>query len=212
MTRTRALTAGVWLAAVLLVVLAGRVIAYALADPTPLRASLRHAAGGPRLATIALVSLGLGAGLAAAVLWLASVGVRERAALAGRGEPPRLQPLRVLAHAVGLTLVSCGLFAALESYLHLRAGLAWHGFSCLTGPVHVAAVPILGSLSALAAAVLVAARHVFPWMRRTLGLLVERPHRATAATFLVEPAVEPLVVRRLRPAPAWPRPPPPVTG
>jgi hypothetical protein len=49
--------------------------------------------------------------------------------------------------------------------------------SCLGGPVHRNAVPILAALALLAAAVHAAARHVVAWARRTIRLFfrVRRP-------------------------------------
>ena len=41
---------------------------------------------------------------------------------------------------------------SLESYLHWRAGLGWHGLHCLAGPVHRDAVPIVAALSLVAVA------------------------------------------------------------
>jgi hypothetical protein len=172
MRTERLLGAVVWLVAAALVVLAARALAYALAAPTLLRPTLAHSAGGPRLVLIAVVALAVCAGLATAVVWLAAVAVHERAALSELPvDEPRLRPGRILAHALALGLATCVAFTALESYLHLRSGLAWHGLGCLTGPVHVNAVPILLGFSALAAAAIEAARHVLAWMRRTLRLL-----------------------------------------
>lgn len=209
MTVRRLRTAGTWLGVATLVVLAARSLAYALAPATPLQADLQHATGGPGLVTVALVALVLGAGLAATVVWLAAVGVRERAALAsGCVEAPRLRLVRVAAHGLALTLVACGTFAALESYLHGRAGLPWHGFECLTGPVHVSALPILTGLSLLAAAAVDAARHVLRWMRRTLGLLIKLPPRVAGRAPLLFPIVELVAAPAFRPLAARPRPPP----
>jgi hypothetical protein len=220
MTPRRLLTAGMWLGTAALVVLAARSIAYALAssnslllEQRALRTGLQHSAGGPRLVVVALVAFGLTIGLAAALVWLASVGVRERAALApGRVEPPRLRLLRVTGHALALTLVTCGAFSALESYLHLRAGLPWHGFGCLTGPVHVGAMPILAGLSVLAAAAIHAAGHVLRWMRRTIRLLLERLPRLDRAAALLSPIVDLVAPPEIRLVAARPRPPPLFAG
>lgn len=219
MTRTRLLTGGIWLGAAALVVLAARSLAYALApsnrlllDPLQqesLRTRLQESAGGPRLVVVALVALGLLSAAAAAVVWLATVGVRERAALVPRQfEMPRLRLLHVARHAVALTLVTCGAFSVLESYLHLRAGLPWHGFSCLIGPVHVGAMPILAGLSVLAAASLHAAGHVLQWMRRALRLLLGRSPRFSRPAALLAPIVDLVALPEIRPIAARPRPPP----
>jgi hypothetical protein len=209
MTRKRLFIAGTWLATAGLVVLAARSLAYALAEPTALRTGLQSSAGGPRLVVVALVTLGLTVGLAAAVVWLASLGVRERAVLAeGHVEAPRLRLLRVVAHALVLTLATCGAFAALESYLHLRTGLQWHGFGCLTGPVHMGAMPILAGLSALAAAAIDAAGHVLRWMRRTIRGLLEQPPRLAAPAPLLSPIVDLVAPPGVRLVAARPRPPP----
>lgn len=173
MRLVRAVSAAVWLAAAVLVVLAARSIVYALATPVPLRGRLEQVAGGPRLVVLALVALAVCGALAATVVWLAAVGVRERAALAGV-EPPRIRALRIAAHALVLGLVACAGFAALESFLHLRAGLGWHALGCLTGPVHVSAMPILLGLSALAAAAADGTQYFIGWIRRTIRLLLER--------------------------------------
>jgi hypothetical protein len=213
MTVRRLLTAVTWLGAAALVVLAARSLAYALAQPTPLRPGLQHAAGGPRVVAVALLVLGLTAGLGVAIVWLASVGVRERAALvAGHVEAPRLRLLRVAAHALALMLVTGAAFAALESYLHVRAGLPWHGLGCLTGPVHVGAMPILAGLSVLAAAAIDAAVLVLRWMRRTLWLLLEPPPRAHRADPLLVPIVELIAAPAFHFAAARPRPPPLAAG
>jgi hypothetical protein len=59
-------------------------------------------------------------------------------------------------------------FAFVESYIHWRQGLGWHGLHCLTGPVHRNAIPVLGALSLVAAALVAAVEHVLAWIRRTL--------------------------------------------
>jgi hypothetical protein len=193
----RLVSVGTWLGAAALVVLAARSLAYALAPPTLLVGPLQHSAGGPHLVRIALLALAVCAGLAVAVLWLASIGVRERAALTFV-EGPRLRPIRIAAHALGLTAVTSLGFAAFESYLHARAGLGWHGLHCLLGPVHRDALPFLAGLSTVAAAVIEAARHVLRWMRRTVRLLLERPAygAAPAPPVRLSPArlVAPLLV------------------
>jgi hypothetical protein len=66
-----------WLVTGGLVVLGSRAIAYALA-PSSLAARLSQEAGGPRLPLVAAVSLGIGLAASTAIVWLASLGVRER--------------------------------------------------------------------------------------------------------------------------------------
>jgi hypothetical protein len=86
-----------------------------------------------------------------------------------------LRPLRVLGAALGLFAVTSLAFASLESYLHWRAGLGFHGLHCLVGPVHRDALPLLGALSLLGASAEAAARHLLRWMRRTIRALRARP-------------------------------------
>ena len=160
---------------VALVVLTGRQLAYAL-QPQPAAATLQHAAGGPGLVVTTLVTLPLGLALACAVLWFATLGVRERHLLSGeRSAAPRLRAARVVLDASAIAVAACFVFAALESYIHWRAGMGFHGLHCLTGPVHRNAIPILCSLALLAAAARGALRHVLAWIRRTIELLRARP-------------------------------------
>jgi hypothetical protein len=153
-----------WPAAVALLVLCARVLAYALA-PSPLARLLERSAGGPGLVTVTLISLGVAAKVSILVVWLASVGVRERARLRPERVAPSLRLRRTAVRAVALYLSSSLAFAMFESYLHWRAGLGFHGLSCLVGPVHRNAIPLLAALSLLAAALAEAAGHVFAWMR-----------------------------------------------
>jgi hypothetical protein len=136
--------------------------------------------------------------VASAALWVATLAVRERHLLTGQaGEAPALRPLRVLGAALALFVVTSLAFASLESYLHWRAGLGFHGLHCLIGPVHRDALPLLGALSLLAAAAEAAARHLLRWMRRTLRALRARPRGR------LRPPVRPLppgVQAPLRPA------------
>jgi hypothetical protein len=172
-----------WLAVAALVVLSGRTLSYALAPPTILGGRLEAAAGGPRFVTVALVALVLASGAVAAALGLATFAVRERLLLAPDPivAPPRLQPLRLVRRFVVLGLATSACFALLESYLHWRAGLGWHGLHCLYGPVHRDAIPLLAALSAVAVAIVAAVEHVASWIRRTIARLRrrfarERPH------------------------------------
>jgi hypothetical protein len=153
-----------WPAAVVLLVLCARVLVYALA-PSPLARVLERSAGGPGLVTVALVSLGLAATGSILVVWLASVGVRERARLRPERVAPVIRLRRVSFRAVALYVAGSFAFAMFESYLHWRAGLGFHGLSCLVGPVHRNAIPLLAALSLLAAALAEAGGHVLAWMR-----------------------------------------------
>ena len=165
-----------WLAVGALVVLGARSIVYAL-SPSPLAAELSHQAGGPGVPAIALVSVSLALAFSTAVVWLAALGVRERRLLETRPviADSRLRLGLMPTRALALWLVTMPAFALLESYIHWRQGLGWHGLHCLTGPVHRDAIPILGALSLVAAALAAALEHVFAWMRRTLASLAGRP-------------------------------------
>jgi hypothetical protein len=159
-----------------LVILGGRALAYA-ATPTPLADEL----GGPRLPVVAAVALGSAVALGAGVLWLAALGVRERHALALEpGPPPRLALARCALDAAVLGAGSLGGFAALETWMHARAGMHMHWWQCLEGPVHRNAVPILLALALAGAAVLAAARHLLAWARRVVCVLrrLARPRAA----------------------------------
>ena len=160
-----------------LVVLASRALGYALAPhPDIVAGHLENRLGGPRLVVVATVAIAAAAVLAVSILWLASMAVRERLALSPAVvDPPRISVRRLLAHGLLLAVASSTAFALLESYLHWRAGLGWHGVRCLTGPVHRDVLPFLGSLSLVAAAVAAALEHLLAWMRRTLAALLARP-------------------------------------
>jgi hypothetical protein len=160
-----------WLCAAAVVVLAARAVAYAL-SPSPLARALGHEAGGPSLPVISAGAVVVGVALAAAVVGLAAIGVRERALLEAI-DAPRLRLGRLAARATALFVVTCLGFAMLESYLHWRAGLGWHGLQCLLGPVHRNAIPVMAALSLVAAALAAALEHVLSWIRRTMAA-VER--------------------------------------
>jgi hypothetical protein len=156
-----------FLLALLLVILGGRAIAYA-ATPTPLADDL----GGPRLPVITVVALALAAVVSLGVLWLAALGVRERHALGrAEGPAPRLALMRFGQDAVMLGGSSMLGFAALETWIHSRAGMHMHWWMCLEGPVHRNAIPILLALSLAAAALLGALRHALAWARRVVHVL-----------------------------------------
>jgi hypothetical protein len=169
--------AAAWSGTAALVVLAARTIAYALAPrPTPLSLELERSAGGPRLVLLTVAALGLALAAAAAIVGLAALAVRERLALerAVVLAPPRLRPVRFLYAYACLFAATCAAFALLESYVHWRAGLGWHGIECLVGPVHRDALPILAALSLVAVALVRAVEHLVAWARRTLARLLPR--------------------------------------
>ena len=169
--------AAVWTVLGACVVLAARAVVYALAPWQTLAVlQLEHQAGGPHLAAVLAVSLAVAAVLAAAVLWLAVVAVRERLVLEPRAliERPRLSLLRLAVRGVVFFAATSVAFALFESYLHWRAGLGWHGLHCLIGPVHRDAIPVLGALSLLAVAGHGAVEHLLGWARRLVALLAAR--------------------------------------
>jgi hypothetical protein len=166
---------GIWVGACVLVVLASRTLAYQLAPrPTLVGLRLEQAVGGPRLVVITIAAIAGAFALAAAVVWLAALAVRERHLLVGGPAPEPIRPFRVLVSAFGLFVASSLVFDGLESYLHWRAGLGFHGLHCLIGPVHRDALPLLAATSLVAAAAIGAGAHLVRWMRRTLGALARR--------------------------------------
>ena len=177
-----------WSAVAALVVLGSRTVVYAL-SPSPLAAELSHRAGGPALPAVAVASAALALAVSVAVVWLAALGVRERLLLETRPviAPPRLRLGLLAGRALALWLVTMPVFALLESYIHWRQGLGWHGLHCLTGPVHRNAIPVLGGTSLVAAAVAAALEHVVAWMRRTLARIAA-PARAVRIARLSRPA------------------------
>jgi hypothetical protein len=154
-----------WVGTVVLMVLAARWLAYALAQPSPLANRFQSSAGGPSLVLVSVVTLALAAAISIAVLWLAALGVRERARLRPDRVPPRLRLRRFGLNAIGLYAASSIAFASFESYLHWQAGLGFHGLSCLVGPVHRSAIPLLAALALVAAALAEAVLHLVGWMR-----------------------------------------------
>ena len=84
-----------------LLVLCTRALAYAVA-PSPLARVLERSAGGPSLVTVALVSLGVAATVSILVVWLASLGVHERARLRPERVAPSLRLRRLALRAVAL--------------------------------------------------------------------------------------------------------------
>jgi hypothetical protein len=177
--------AAVWAVLGACVVLATRAVVYALAPwQTVAVLRLEHKAGGPHLALVLGVSVAVAGAIAAAVLWLAVVAVRERLALEPRVlAAPRLSLPRLVVRGVVFFAATSLAFAYLESYLHWRAGLGWHGLQCLFGPLHRDAVPVLGALSLLAVAGHGAVEHLLAWARRLVALLAARLLRGAGRVF-----------------------------
>ena len=171
----RTLRACTWIGLGALVVLATRSLCYALA-PSPEARLLERQAAGPALPTVIAGALFCALVLAALIVWLAALAVRERHLVSGEpGPAPRFGLRRPLLSAAALFVATSIGFASLESYIHLRAGHGFHGLTCLVGPVHRNALPILAALSLLAAAFDAAARHILAWARRAIRLLAGRP-------------------------------------
>ena len=211
MTKRRVLG---WLGLVALVELVTRAVVYALA-PTPAAqlAHLEGSLGGPRPLVVAAVALTLGVAGAVALLTFAAMGVNERWALsdpARRGRAPHLRWGLAARRAVVLWLAGLLVFMSVESYLHWRSGLGFHGLHCLFGPVHVNAIPVCAAAALLLAAGLTAAEHLLAWMRRVVARLATgRPrHRATRPVRLALPTLT--APRDAAPAVLRARPPPPV--
>ena len=143
---------------------------------TLILAELEHKTGGPRLTGVVIGVLVLAAALAAAVLWLAAIAVRERLALEARElvARPRLDVRRLAPSRCGALRLHSLAFALLESTIHWRAGLGWHGLDCLLGPVHRQAIGVLAGLSLLAVAIHGAVEHLLAWARRLVALLAAR--------------------------------------
>jgi hypothetical protein len=209
----RARTLPAWSGLVAALVLVTRAVVYALARSTPLATRLSGRLGGPRPVLVTAVALAAGFVLAAAVLWLAALGVRERWSLADpatRGRAPRLELRRVALRTAGLWAASALAFATLESYVHWRAGLGFHGLSCLFGPVHVNALPVTAALALVAASMIGAVEHLLRWARRVVArALGTRPRPSRARVALV--AAPPVATAPRLPfafEPLLPRPPP----
>jgi len=161
----RAAKAAAWLGTVALMVLVARWLAYALAQPSPLANRFTAAAGGPSLVLVSVVTLALAAAISVAGLWLVALGVRERQRLRPDRIPPRLRFGRLARNVIGLYAASALGFSMFESYLHWRAGIGFHGLSCLVGPVHRNAIPLLAALALVVAALAEAVLHLVGWMR-----------------------------------------------
>jgi hypothetical protein len=195
----------VWLGLIVLMVLAARSLAYALAAPTPLSGRLQASAGGPSLVAVTLVSLGLAALVATLTVWLAATGVRERQRLRPERIAPELRLRRLALRAAVLYPASALAFAMFESYLHWRAGIGFHGLSCLVGPVHRNAIPLLAALAVTAAALWEATEHLLGWMRAVVRAL---RRRLAPGLPPLAPPLRPLLVSRLAALRPRPRAPP----
>jgi hypothetical protein len=186
-----------WVGVAGLVVMTTRWLCYALA-PSPLANRFEASAGGPRLVVVTLVSLLLATAVATAAVWLAVVGVRERQRLRPERELPRVRLRRIAARAVALS-TACALgFALLESYIHWRAGIGFHGLSCLFGPVHRNALPLVIALSILAAGLAEAVEHLHAWARAAVRALLQPRVFVVGPARLVEahpPGLSPALVR-----------------
>ena len=199
-----------WIGIVALVVLAARSLAYQLAPtPTPLTLALQHQAGGPRLVVTIVAALALAFGAAAALLWLASTAVRERHTARSRaGSPPSLRLASIARSALLLFAATSLVFAAVESYVHWRAGMGVHGLQCLLGPEHRDALPLLAALSVVATACHGALSHLLGWMRETLALLSAAPRSVGQRPLVLRrPSADP-AGRPFLPGPHDPRGPP----
>jgi hypothetical protein len=179
-----------WLGTVALLVLVARWLAYELAQPSPLANRFAASAGGPSLVLVSVVSLGLAAAIAVTTLWLAVLGVRERQRLRPDRVPPRLRLRRLALNALALYAASALVFTTFESYVHWRAGIGFHGLSCLVGPVHRNAIPLLAALALVASALAEAVLHLIAWMRAAARELLRPrlfllPLRPTAGQRLV---------------------------
>jgi hypothetical protein len=199
-----------WGGTVALMVLVARWLAYALAQPSPLANRFTAAAGGPPLVLVSVVSVALALGISVTVLWLATIGVHERHRLRPDRIPPRLRFRRLALNTIGFYAASAFSFAMFESYLHWRAGLGFHGLSCLVGPVHRNAIPLLAALALIAAAVAEAVLHLAAWMRAAtrellrpkLALLSARPPTARHLVSLSSARVQLCTRPRAPPVPA----------
>jgi hypothetical protein len=160
-----------WFGVAVTVILTTRWLCYALA-PSPLATRFEGAAGGPSLVVVTLVSLVLAGAVSAAAVWLAVVGVRERQRLRPERELPRPRLHRIAVRTLVLSTVCSLGFALLESYIHWRAGLGFHGLSCLFGPVHRNALPLIVALSVLAAGLAEAVQHLHAWARAAVRELL----------------------------------------
>jgi len=186
-----------WLLAALPIWLASRAFAYALAPAGPLERQLGAETGGPAPLLVGATVVTVALAVACAALWLASLSVRERAALA-RTEAPPLDVRGLVLRGAVLFVVASIVFTGVELWLHVRAGVGFHGLECLTGDVHRDALPFLAAFSVAATSVLGALARIVRWARRTLALLRVCPPKLRPAPF-------PRAAAAVLPAPLTPR-------
>jgi hypothetical protein len=184
-----------WMAAVLLVVGLSRQIAYGLSD-APLAERLSAQGGGTNLTAVASISLGIAALASAIGLWLVATGLRERSRLelddwVDGGRPINLRGVAL--STLLLSVASATAFTSLESWLHYRAGLGFHAYHCLFGPVHENALPILIALSLVVSVAIAAVDAVLSAARRLVAQLVcsRRPVPPSSSQSLPAPCREP---------------------
>jgi hypothetical protein len=173
-----------WAACLLLVVGLSRQIAYGLSD-APLAERLSAQGGGTNLVAVAAISLGLAALATAIGLWLVATGLRERSRLELDGWVGGGRSINVLGLALRTLLLSAAsvvAFTSLESWLHYRAGLGFHAYHCLFGPVHENALPILIALSLVVSAAIAAADAILSAARRLVAHLVRGRRTVLAGT------------------------------
>jgi hypothetical protein len=200
---SRAVRMAAWLATWGTIVLVGRQLAYAVAPESALTARLEGVTAPPDPLLVTAIVLGIAAVLSLAAVWFAAMGVAERHRLEPRAvAPPPISVPRLALRTLALFVASSIAFASLESYIHVREGLGFHGIHCLVGPVHEDVLPFLAGLSLLAAALAAVLEHVLAWIRRTVVLLAAawRTGRAAVprALALATPASAP-VARGNRP-------------
>ena len=183
--RRRALTglrACGWFAVSTAAAFLARAAVYSFAPTgTPLGTRLAAATGGPSL-MLEIVAFALAACASLAIVGTAVVAVAERRRLdpLALSASPCIEPLQVAKRAVVVMLASSLVFTTVETNVHWRSGLGFHGVRCLTGPVHRDALPFLAALPLLASAVLTAAGHVLAWLRRAIARLVGGVEQALA--------------------------------
>jgi hypothetical protein len=182
-----------WLLAALPVWLGARAIAYALAPANPVAQELAGRTGGSAPLLVTVVAVASVLAVAAGVLAVASLAVRDRAALAG-DEAPALAWRRIVLRVVVLFLLATVLFTGVETWLHLQEGLGFHGWHCLLGPMHRDALPFLAGLAAAAGLVIAAAERLVTWARRLVRVLRSR-------TISLRPSALPRPLTELLPRP-----------
>jgi hypothetical protein len=190
MRRTLTRAAG-WLVAIAAIELVARALSYAL-SPDPRAEVFGDVTGGTRPVVIAAVALALGALVAGAVLWVAALAVRERHRLRGaHGPAPRLRLWRMVLRGAVLFAANTTVFTVVETSIHWREGLGFHGLHCLLGPVHRDALPLIGALVLVAVALAEAVGHAVAFGRRVVA--AEGTRRRLPRT------LRPVLVRAARP-------------